>query len=715
MEKMMAMLLLVVLAVPLCAPWATAESYQDNIPYDTYNYTEHFYTLASPDGYLPEVVFTGGDMGTTALYNPADLFVDEAGGRIFIADSGNNRIVITDANLRYLSEIKTFELDGAPASFSNPTGVFCDEGRLLYVADKGNARVLRFSVEGEPTLDRVFLRPDTKLIDAALEYKPTKVSVSGQGNIYIIAEGMFEGIIEIDEDNMFQGFVGTNYVQPNLWQLFLRAISTREQKAAMRAFIPIEFLNMDIDEYDFIYATSQLDNNNSNSAVKRINPGGANVLTVDNNFMGDQGNMNAGRYTGYSQFRDICYLKDGIIACLDATRSRIFLYYEDHRAMFIFGESGNQKGHIMSAAAIDNQDDSLLVLDSMRGSVTVFRPTEYGATVLRAVSNYNKGHYDLVMEDYGNILRMNGNSEIAHSGIGKVLLRSGEYKEAMRHFETAQDKDGYSKAFKLYRNELLSQSFGVIFIVVVAALLCIIFKKQIAKAFRALRQRVWPEAVAKAEDTAGPQGWLDTQLESLEFSSYVMLHPFKGFWELKRERRGTLFAAIVILAVYVIVSVAKAAFSGFLFTERMGVVDTVYTAILALVPFILFVVSNWSFTTLMDGDGSFRDIVIATSYALLPFILIQIPAILLSRVLTLDEGVVLTVLDAITCLFIAYLIYVGNLTTHQYSAGRGVGMILLTLFGIAVIIFIGFLFVNLGYEVVGFIRSIVVELQYRNG
>jgi hypothetical protein len=40
----------------------------------------------------------------------------------------------------------------------------------------------------------------------------------------------------------------------------------------------------------------------------------------------------------------------------------------------------------------------------------------------------------------------------------------------------------------------------------------------------------------------------------------------------------------------------------------------------------------------MDGKGTFRDIIIATAYALVPFVLINLPLTFVSNYLTMEEG-----------------------------------------------------------------------------
>jgi hypothetical protein len=69
-----------------------------------------------------------------------DLFIT-ADGQIYIADTGNGRI------LRVQGEQVTGEF--GKGLLEKPTGVFVDEDGVIYVADAGNARVVKFTKTGE--------------------------------------------------------------------------------------------------------------------------------------------------------------------------------------------------------------------------------------------------------------------------------------------------------------------------------------------------------------------------------------------------------------------------------------------------------------------------------------------------------------------------------------------------------------------------------------
>ena len=67
-------------------------------------------------------------------------------------------------------------------------------------------------------------------------------------------------------------------------------------------------------------------------------------------------------------------------------------------------------------------------------------------------------------------MRLNGNYELAYIGIGRALLREGQYHQAMGYFKLTNDEKNYSKAFQEYRKIWVEDNIGWMFAVLAAAL-----------------------------------------------------------------------------------------------------------------------------------------------------------------------------------------------------------------------------------------------------
>jgi len=193
-----------------------------------------------------------------------------------------------------------------------------------------------------------------------------------------------------------------------------------------------------------------------------------------------------------------------------------------------------------------------------------------------------------------------------------------------------------------------------------------------------------------------------------------MIHPFDGFWRLKNEKRGTLGAALIIYAVLFLTTVLRLTTSGFLFQSGNIKRFSAVTLLFALAGAVcLYCVANWSLTTLMDGEGKFSEIFIATAYSLVPLALANLPLTFFSRVITIQESAFYTFFNTVIILWTVFLLLSGCMCIHDYSMTKTVFVELLTVFAMLVIIILLVLFFNLLQQVWIFLLSIWKELTFR--
>ena len=198
------------------------------------------------------------------------------------------------------------------------------------------------------------------------------------------------------------------------------------------------------------------------------------------------------------------------------------------------------------------------------------------------------------------------------------------------------------------------------------------------------------------------------------FPTRLLLRPFKRFDEMKYEHKGSYAFAFFVLILASLISVMNYVYQGFLINYNdVYRVNSLYLALTVLFPVGLFVLGNWCITTLLDGKGRLGEIFQVTMYALFPMCLMQLLGLLLSNVLLLDEMVVVTALTGIGgVLFFVYL-FIGLAVVHEYSFGRCIGCLLLTLAAMMVLVFILMLLFALVSDVWDFIRVFSKELMLK--
>ena len=222
---------------------------------------------------------------------------------------------------------------------------------------------------------------------------------------------------------------------------------------------------------------------------------------------------------------------------------------------------------------------------------------------------------------------------------------------------------------------------------------------------------------AKAASTFSAQrrreGW-KRYLASLKYSLYVITHPFDGFWDLIHEKRGTLAAAHTFLLLFLLTRVLKLMLTSFQFITAPIQYINVFEEMASLaLPFIILCLANWAMTTLFDGKGRFRDIYMAMCYALVPYILIQLPMILVSNMLTFEEGSFYSVLLAFSVIWSVFLVFTGLMEVHDYGPGKTLIFILVTVVGALVIIFLILVFFSLLSDAVAYFVSLYREIVFR--
>jgi len=456
-------LLVLVTAVPLRA------DADDTVPYDTYTYDYWEYIVFTPAPYIPGNTISGITLEIGAFSDPQGIFVahDDA---VYIADTGNSRIVILEPDLYTVRDvITTFNNNGREDSFDKPRGVCVTTDGIIYVADTEKRRVI--ALDGLDVV-RTISNPQSEMLGDNFDFVPLKVTVDYAGRVFVIVRNMFQGIMTFDTEGDFIGFYGTINVTITMWQRFWRAISTQEQLARQQLFIPTEFTGLDVDPAGFVYA-SNIDTAGE-QAVRRLNPKGEDVIRrgVNEHVGGDllTWQQSSSEFSGPSNIIDVTYRGNGMYSLLDSRRGRIFTYDYEGNLLYIFGGMGQQAGTFRQPTAIAAQKDRVLALDAVRNEIITFEQTLYGELINNAVSLRYDGDEVKAVEMWREVLKLNENFELANAGIGKAYLSAGDNRTAMYYLEIGMDRQNYSIAFRRWRNDILKENIGWILTVIVGGL-----------------------------------------------------------------------------------------------------------------------------------------------------------------------------------------------------------------------------------------------------
>lgn len=437
----------------------------------SYNYSYWGETVAAPAAYAATSIENGSQSGAGAFKEPNDLYVTED-NEIYVLDSGNHRVVVLDEHLGLVRIIDSF---GESDRFSNPLGIFVAEDKQLYVADTGNNRVVH--LDEEDRLVKIVDAPESELVQSTFVFQPARLAVDKASRIYVMAVGVYDGFMEFNADGSFTTFIGANRVWVDPIEYIWKLVSTREQRSQMVQFTPTEFTNLDIDREGFIYATN---GDSGGDNIKKLNAQGTDILRKGGYF-DPGGDIRYSSLDGPPRLIDIDVTDSEIYSVLDAKKGRIFTYNGDGYLLYIFGGLGNRLGEFHTPVAIDRLGDRFLVLDKALGEITVFDTTEYGRVINGAVRSYYQGDEEQAAALFEQAVNMNANLEYAYNGLGKASLRQGDYKQAVEYFAQSMDRSYYSKAYVLYRKEVLRKYFPSIMTGLVVAVPAFVILRRILK------------------------------------------------------------------------------------------------------------------------------------------------------------------------------------------------------------------------------------------
>lgn len=659
------------------------------VPYLGYEYNSEEESVPAPVGYEPAMMLTGAEIGSGPLTEPTDMC--ELNGEIYILDSGNSRIVVTDGELNLKRIIEKPVYNGETLDFTGAGGLYvCKNGDIL-IADTANQRIIGLDNAG--SFKELLLKPETPMIASDLVYSVKKVIRDSNGVTYALVDGINDGAVTYLSDGSFGGFFAMNEVEKTakaLLNYVWRKFMTEEQIRNSASSSPSSITNFDVAEKGFIYTVTQ--SSSGETGVRLLNFKGSNLK--DGEVYGDLEWDRKIKGSLSTAFCDVEVDSENYVFLLDASRGRVFVYSEDGDLISVFGGMGDKLGNFTSVTAIETSGDNVYVLDNARGGITVFRANDYIKTVRTAQNLLEDGKYSESKQYWEEVLKLNSNSTVAYYGIGLALDEAGQYKEALKYFKLAYSNKGYSSAFKEVRREFIKANFVLLIAAALAAIVGIILLIRFSKR-RFGRRNAYEKSSLEKKYTA---------------PLFTMFHPLDGFDSLKKKRGWSLGLSLGIFAALFLALTANWFLTGFSFNQNRASDYNVFITLLqAFGVAAVCSVANWAVCTLIEGKGRLIDIFCMIAYSLLPYILSVFVCVILSNTMTLEEQAFLTAVRLAGIIWSAVLIFAGSMSIHQFSFSKNLLSFIMTAIGVAIIIFLAILFVGLMQQVISFVKSICSE------
>ncbi|WP_239628065.1 SMP-30/gluconolactonase/LRE family protein [Paenibacillus sp. H1-7] len=708
-RRPMVILLLLAILVSVMMP-ITALAY---VPYDT-NYKDGFDQLVwTQSAYTPVEVMgreiyipdpkDPSKMVHSPLVQPKGIFIDDK-DNIYIADSGNNRIVHLDekGNFKRIIDVKE-------SPMKKPEGVFINKNGDIYIADTGNKRVIRLDNSGK--LIREFKRPDSKFLPESFKYDPIKVAVDKRGFLYIATLGGYQGLLQLDPEGNFQSFFGANKTEFSVMDALKRMLYTREMYLREISKLPGSVSSVTIDQNGFIYTVTK---EVTKGQIKKLNIAGKDLLATvnDSSATGEEiktfGEVRfPSRDKLTPKLNDLTVDRNGNITAIDSTLKYVNQYDANGNLLFFWSgdtsASASKLGVVKTPSAIaSNSKNNLFILDEENNVVQVFRLSEFGELVHKANQLTQEGRYEESEKPWQEVLRLNAYYTPAMLGLAKAAYKKGDYETAQKLFYDAGQTQGYSDAFWQIRLNWFQKNFGMlmnIFLVVVIGYL-VLNKLTKKSAFR-----------QKWRNRRRSQIPLVIQLKH---AFYILKHPIDGFSAIRYEGKGSFASSFIMLILALISFCIYKGFTSFTFNPTIVLdVNLVTLFFQFMILWFAWIISNYLISTIYRGEGRFRDVAYGSTYALFPLALVGLPLTLISNIMTLSEDSIFSFLQVAMVVWIGLLMFWKVQAMQNYSVGEtamNIFLSLVTMTLLGVLVFITF---GLSSELKDFFFSIYQEVTIR--
>lgn len=672
------------------------------VPYDSYTYWR------SDDGsrklvsnrpmYEPLLAIDASAFGEEDFDNLSDVAVD-ADGTVYLLDAGKGVLYLLDSQYQPIGTIAQAVIDGGAADFSGAKGVFAVDKDHIYIADTDNGRVLLMDQQG--TVSRVLTLPDSELILDDFAFRPSKVTADANGYTYVLSDGSYYGALIYDPDGSFDGFYGANKVYgPTIGfldRLYDRLFSNNEKRSGQMLKLPYQFTDLAVDKEGYIYTiTGRTSSTIQYGQIKRLNAAGTDILVNSGINFADEELLTLLNEPQAQDLLSLAVDDNGFIYALDSVFGRVFVYDVESNLLTAFGgglSEGEQLGTFKQAVAVAATRRDVLVVDSAKKNLTVFRANAYGQAVKDCQLLTLGGHYEEAEPGWQAILQQDRANQLAYQALAQAAILKGDYDTAMDYARIAENRELYSQAYQYVRNTVIRKNFVWIFpalimvVLLVAAWLIYTTRRKLVL----IRNATLRELVSTS------------------------IHPFQIFGNMKEKRRsGSPLVCAVLIVLFYITSILGDTASGFLFSNYDAATFNSFFVLLRTFGLILlWGIANWLIASLFEGKGTLADVMTVTCYSLLPLILTQLIALPLSHVLLLEEGTFLHLLQTLGVLYTLMLIVIGTMVIHDFSLMKFIGTALLTLFGMAVVVFVIFMIVILLQQGYGFVVTVFSEMMYR--
>ncbi len=523
-------------------------------------------------------------------------------------------------------------------------------------------------------------------------FAPRRVVADKRGNMYIVGARSDNGLIMLNYDGEFVTFFGGNPIRTPLLDQIRSLLLSEEQQDKLLALsnIDIDYITgVAIDQKGFIYTvTSTLEDNN----IKKFNVSGTNYL--DGDIYGWVGavDIKVGAY-------------NNIIAVDEY--GWIYEYDSDGRLIFAFSvkESANGRDGLLKlpkSIAIDS-NDNLYVVDQGNKFVQIYNSTEFTDSIHTALKAYQDGDEVLAQENWEYALNYATVFDLAHIGLGDSYVRQEEFDKALQEYILASDKQGISDTFWQVRQFWLEENLQAVFISIIAFFSLLTIWKFVNK-----RKHFTAKLGEKIKTLRKKSRTFD---ELLYIGTFIK-HPLDGYYEIKRNNRVSVKTASIIYLLLAICYIFYQLVTNIIFLDTFDP-NIFYNLIIITTVLMLWVVANYFVCLIADGEGSFKNVYVATAMSFTPILFIVPIVAIYSNFLTFQETVFFAGPLTVVYLWVGIYFFFMIKEIHNYEVNETFKIIAKSVFTMLIMGIFLFVIYSLNNQIFSVASDIARELIER--
>lgn len=651
-----------------------------SVPYETMTVGPEGALVATQPAYVPSsMVSLSVSSSYGSLLNPEDMALDRDAKLLYIADTGNGRIVVTDYDGNIVSVFGKSDL-------AQPTGIAMDDEHI-FVCDKSNKLVYIYN-KSDYSLHSTIDKPDNPLVGANTDFVPTKIAVDGRENLYIVSEGSVSGLMQVNLNGDFIGYIGSNETEVSFLSILQNLFFSNDQKNAFLK-TPRSPTGVTIDRRGLVYTVT---NNATSATVKKLNTLGNSIMSPSQNFA------------------ETC------AACIDAseniytvqTNGYVTIFDSEGNMLFRFGGARDERfGSLSNPSAVQVLDDGrVMVLDKNYAMVVVYSRTEFAKLVFKAVDYYKDGLYLAGEESWQEVLQYNSGFILAYKALARANMKKENYDLALSQFKYAEDKSGYSEAFWQIRNDWLEENLVWVIALALSVLAVVL-------ALKFMNRRTTLLAPVNKGISAIKNFHIKNvyPLKELKHTGRFCKATGEAVYEVKYHKAASVWIALILYLWLIVLQILSVYTKGYLFNS-VSVYSTNgwNTVLIIAAAFLLLVLCNYFVSTVSDGEGKLKHCFISFIYALSPYLIMALPVFIITNVLTYNESIVYYILEVVMYGWSVICVFLAIMELHDYTVWQAIKNLFLTLFAFLMVILFAIVMRMLLTQLFGYIGAVFEEV-----